>query len=46
MMALDQMDHSKKEEVGLYRDDGLAAVQGTNKEREAIKTKITQIFAE
>jgi hypothetical protein len=36
----------KKEEVGLYRDDGLAAVQGTNKEREAIKTKIKQIFAE
>ena len=36
----------KKEEVGLYRDDGLAAVQGTNKERDAIKTKIKNIFAE
>ena len=36
----------KKEEVGLYRDDGLAAVQGTNKERDAIKTKIKEIFAE
>ena len=36
----------KKEEVGLYNNDGLTAVQGTNKEREAIRTKITQIFAE
>ena len=33
-------------EVGLYRDDGLAAIQGTNKERDKIKESIKHIFEE
>ena len=33
-------------EVGLYRDDGLAAIQGTNKDRDKTKEPIKHIFEE
>ena len=35
-----------KSQVGLYRDDGLAAIQGTNQERDKIKERIKTIFEE